>query len=142
NKMTRRTLESLILAGACDDFGVDRASLLATLDDAIEFGEQEKARGNQIHFTNVEEKNLAYVEVPPLSERERLAYEKETLGYYLSSHPLERYIILVRRLGVLPIIELKSSRTTGSVRAVGIIDSIRMIKTKKAESMAFLQMSD
>ncbi|GAA6742582.1 DNA polymerase III subunit alpha [Thermus antranikianii] len=89
--VNKRTLESLIKAGAFDAFG-DRARLLASLDPLLRWAAESRERersGMMGLFTEVEEPPL--VEVPPLDEITRLRYEKEALGIYVSGHPVLRY---------------------------------------------------
>ncbi|SDE47712.1 DNA polymerase-3 subunit alpha [Thermus arciformis] len=89
--VNKRTLESLIKAGAMDAFG-DRARLLASLDPLLRWaaGVRERERSGMWGlFAEVEEPPLQ--EAPPLDEITRLRYEKEALGIYVSGHPVLRY---------------------------------------------------
>ncbi|NHK39661.1 DNA polymerase III subunit alpha [Thermus thermophilus] len=89
--LNKRTLESLIKAGALDGFG-ERARLLASLEGLLKWAAEtrEKARSGMMGlFGEVEEPPLA--EAAPLDEITRLRYEKEALGIYVSGHPILRY---------------------------------------------------
>jgi DNA-directed DNA polymerase III (polc) len=143
-KINRKAIESMIFAGAMDDFGTDRAVLLATLDRAIRTGEedQKSADGQEsLNLAGTDEEH--YIDVPPLTIREKLHYEREILGVYLSAHPLERF-----RKYLPP----GFPRITGfsSVAAVGnralplavMIEDVKVIQTKSGKPMAFLSVSD
>ncbi|PWA11121.1 DNA polymerase III subunit alpha [Pueribacillus theae] len=140
--VNKRTLESLILSGAFDEFGVERGSLLATLDDALEDAEKEQKNANQIGFFKPDESGFTYVDVPPLSEDERLAHEKEVFGFYLSGHPLQRYSNLLWQFPHTFLSDLKNIPNVNSVRVAVMVENVKPIKTKKGDQMAFLKGSD
>ncbi|MCM3717924.1 DNA polymerase III subunit alpha [Fictibacillus phosphorivorans] len=142
--VNKRTLESLIFAGAMDDLGEDRAVLLASLETAIEYGEefQEISRKNQMYLFD-DDINLpkpSYVQVQPFQDSEKLKFEKESLGFFFSSHPLERYRKVLNSWEATDIAGIKEKNS--SVRLGVLIDKVRVIKTKKGELMAFLSLSD
>ncbi len=94
----RAAIETLIKAGAFDSFGGHRAQLTAVVDRALQSGASamaDKKSGQISLFGDVEEEEeevaVTLPEVPQWEEREKLANEKEVLGYYLSSHPLAEY---------------------------------------------------
>lgn len=94
----RSSIESLIKAGAFDCFGADRAQLMAVLERAIQGGQAaaaDRKSGQMSLFGNDEEEeeseesvSLELPDVPAWEEKIKLAFEKEVLGFYLSSHPL------------------------------------------------------
>lgn len=142
--VNKRTLESLIFAGAMDDLGEDRAVLLASLETAIEYGEefQEISRKNQMYLFD-DDINLpkpSYVQVQPFQDSEKLKFEKESLGFFFSSHPLERFRYVLKSWAATDIAGIKGKDP--SVRLGVLIDKVRVIKTKKGELMAFLSISD
>lgn len=141
NIVNRRTLEALILSGACDEFEIDRGRLLATLDDAIEQGEKFQKSKDQLGFFNEHEANEKYVDVPPFTELEKLAHEKEVLGFYLSGHPLSRYQSLLKHRSRQVLIDVKH-RQNKLVSIAIIVEDVRIIRTKKGEQMAFIKGSD
>ncbi len=95
--VNKRVLESLIKSGAFDGVAPNRASLMAVLDKAIEYGaraQRDKLSGQTGLFASmttevVEEPALP--SVAPWSKKESLAFEKEALGFYASGHPLEQF---------------------------------------------------
>lgn len=142
--LTRRTLESLVLSGALDDFNMERATLLASLDDAIEYGEkeQEKLRQGEDFLFFEEEQKPHYTHVNPLSLKDRLQYEKEVLGFYASGHPIENEKGILRPYDRLTIYKIKSMSDHHTVRMAGMVEDVRVIQTKKKEQMAFIRLSD
>lgn len=97
NTLNTRLLESLIKAGAFDELGTDRATLLANLEDSLRFDKSNKAAsafGQMSLFGGDEETKLADFQMKPaqpLPITERLKMEKEMLGFYISGHPLDVY---------------------------------------------------
>ncbi|WP_280769904.1 DNA polymerase III subunit alpha [Salipaludibacillus daqingensis] len=143
--LPRRALESLVFAGALDDFNVDRATLLASIDDALECGvkEQEKRERGQAPLFFEEETKPAYTEVARLSDKDRLRFEKDVLGFYASGHPMEEEINLLKlydRKTIATVKEQIDDRT--KVRVAGMIEDLRVIQTKNKEQMAFMRLSD
>ncbi|MCM3568304.1 DNA polymerase III subunit alpha [Neobacillus mesonae] len=140
--INRKTLEFLVHSGSFDEFGMDRAVLLASLDVAIEHAQIFKPDdSNQIDLFE-EEFNLKpkYVIVDPISQEHKLSFEKEALGLYLSDHPISIYEKELSQSGAQPLFHLNS----GSHRAaVGVyISALKTIRTKRGELMAFLTISD
>ncbi|MDN4072619.1 DNA polymerase III subunit alpha [Fictibacillus terranigra] len=144
--VNKRTLESLIFAGALDDFGQDRACLLATLDRAMEYGHKVQAYREENQFQLFEEKDSLrkpeYVEVPPFKEAERLKFEQEALGFYLSGHPLKKFQSVLDSFDAVTIGQAIQQSARSAVRLGIMVTKARTIKTKKGELMAFLSGSD
>lgn len=140
--VNRRTIESLIFAGALDDFGKDRATLLASVDAAIAHAEfmrpDPTGSGNFELFSDDIFPKPKYTEVDPMPIDIRLNYEKEVLGLYLSSHPVSVYKSLFQKLGAVDLTYQKRKKIE-----IGVyIHEHRVIRTKKGEKMAFLVISD
>jgi len=104
-KVNRRVMEALIKAGAMDSLGSNRASLIASLSNAVQLAEQDQKNatlGQDDMFASPddlpeEHANVHLVEVDDWDDDTRLANEKETLGLYLTGHPIERYEEELRR---------------------------------------------
>lgn len=142
--VNRRTIESLIFSGAFDEFGVDRAVLLASLDVALNHAELLKGDDeNQFDLFLQEELNIKpkYVEVEPLPPFEKLQYEKEALGFYFSSHPVDPYEEALKQTGAIQISEAQK-RINRQVSMGVFLANCKPIRTKKGEAMAFLSVSD
>jgi DNA polymerase-3 subunit alpha len=148
--VNRRVIESLIKAGAFDSLGLPRAHLLATADAALEGGQrQQRDRSEgQGSFFDL----LPGVPAPPravetavLAEWEddqRLAFEKEVLGFYLSGHPLARFRPLVESLGIIGTAEIASRSSGARVRLFGHVGSLKETATKSGNRMAFFTLED
>ena len=98
--LNKRVLESLIKAGAFDSLGAKRTQLLAVLDRAMELGAEAPSRSRERAAWLVHRRRgqspppppFELPDVPEWTEAERLAAEKEVLGFYVTGHPLEKYI--------------------------------------------------
>lgn len=139
--VNRRALEALISSGCFDELGMHRASLLASLDYSLEYGEKVKelAGNNQTLLFESEIKKPEYVEVPPFQNGEILNIEKDALGFYFSKHPIEQFSENLQQYGRVLISDLVQS---SKVRVAGLIESVRVIKTKKGQQMAFVKLTD
>lgn len=142
--INRRVMEQLIFSGAMDEFGVDRATLLASLDVAIEHADLiSPTDDNQYDLFIDEEFTLMpkYIEIEPFKVKEKLRFEKEALGFYLSSHPVELYREQMKLPSASPISELGNNIDKKATIGAMILKS-RTIRTKKGEVMAFIEVGD
>lgn len=141
--VNRKTLESLVHSGSFDEFLQDRAVLLASLDVAIEHAQLVKPNDQEQVDLFADEEWLPkplYTQVDPIRPEDKLAFEKEALGLYLSDHPLSLYAKELKRSGAKAIRDLAIDRKNA---AVGVyITAVKKIRTKKGDSMAFLSLSD
>jgi len=103
-KVNRRVMEALIKSGAMDTLGPNRASLIASLSNAVQLAEQNQKNasvGQDDMFGSFDEPdahaNVHIVEVEDWDDETRLSNEKETLGLYLTGHPISRYEKELRR---------------------------------------------
>ncbi|MFA1821282.1 DNA polymerase III subunit alpha [Virgibacillus oceani] len=141
--VNRQTIELLIMAGTLDELHANRASLLASIDQAIEQGELFREFHDQPNlFGNQLELETAYVEIEDFTDVKKLADEKELLGVYISSHPLENYRLKLRANGYLALDHAKQSKERKEQKSAAIIDKIKTIRTKRGDPMAFLTLSD
>ncbi|WP_027955152.1 DNA polymerase III subunit alpha [Halobacillus kuroshimensis] len=139
--VSRKVIEGLIIAGAFDELHSNRASALATIDQALEQGELFKEFQDQPGFFD-QEMVMDMVDVEPFPLLKNLAMEKEVLGTYLSDHPLESQRKSLRRRGILALSQLYRMKMNKKVDTAAVVDSIREIRTKRGDPMAFLSMSD
>ncbi len=131
-QVNRRTIESLIRAGAFDCFNVDRGVLLASVSLAIEFAEQAEAARNQVSLFDDDVMMSSapdYVRVTPWSEKRKLSEEKLALGFYLSGHLFSIYAPEVRKFIRTPLSKLEPSRDNRLM--AGIISGIRTQLTQR-----------
>jgi len=80
-------------------------------------------------------------DVPEWSDRERLGNEKEALGFFVSGHPLEKYHSLMKRFSQITSVD-NQGRDVREVRAAGVLQSMREIRTKRGSLMAFAALED
>ncbi|KRT66150.1 MAG: polymerase III subunit alpha protein, partial [Candidatus Rokubacteria bacterium CSP1-6] len=150
--VNRRVVESLIKAGAFDSLGLTRAHLLATLDRAMEAGQRrqrDRLEGQASFFELMGEAGGVTEqpagEEPPIPEWEgdqRLAHEKEVLGFYLTGHPLARFREEALRLKATPIADLGQKAVGARLTLLGQITALKEIPTKSGERMAFATLED
>ena len=162
-RINKRTLEALIRSGALDRLGPhyhdeikayqatidqNRAVLLAAMEEAIASAEQTARSHDSGHvdlfggvFAEPEADVYAnHRRARELNLKERLRGEKETLGLYLTGHPIEEYEGEVRRLARQRIVDLKPSRETQTV--AGLIVNLRVMKNKRGDKMGFVTLDD
>lgn len=141
--INRSVIESLILAGAFDALFSDRASLLATIDHAMEQAELFNEFDDQSSlFQDELELDINYVQVKPFSDLQQLKYEKDLIGIYISSHPLQKYRKSLREHGFVTLAKVKTLVNKNKQQIAAIIQSIKVIRTKRGDQMAFLIIAD
>jgi DNA polymerase-3 subunit alpha len=150
-KANKRVVEALIRSGAMDEFAeadedIDavRARLLAELGDAMQGAEQvaqNAAAGMADMFGGLtEEAGTRPRDVQPLERRERLEYEKEALGLYLTGHPIEDYLEELSQFCTASLARLKAERRKQYI--AGLVVAQRNMKSRRGGSIAFLTMDD
>lgn len=147
--VNKRALEALIRSGAFDNFGADRAVLLASMSEAVKTAEQNsRAFASGVHdlfgeIVPAPESQDVYANfrmIRPFSEQRRLQEEKETLGLYLSGHPIAEFLPELALITRNRIDNLKAEK---SVQLVGgLIHDIRVIKSKRGDTIAILTLDD
>ena len=148
--VNRRVLESLIKAGAFDSLGLPRAHLLATADGALESGQRaqrDRAEGQASFFELLPaaagRADSPSVEVvPEWDEDQRLAFEKDVLGFYISGHPLARFRGVVDALGVTTTGDLGAKGHGARVTLFGHATGLKETQTKSGNRMAFFTLED
>ena len=145
SKVNRKTVESLIKAGAFDQFG-NRASLLAAFSDIIEKIHKQKSKkddGQVSLFMMDDDDNIedALPEIEELSREELLMFEKQYLGFYITEHPLSSQIEDLEKRVTHRINALTQTKST--VIIGGIITQIKKITTRNGgNEMAFVKIDD
>ncbi len=134
-QINRRTIESLIRAGAMDCFGVDRAVLIASVAFAVEVADQAAASANQVSLFGGDDSDLVappeYVKATPWTDRQKLSEEKTALGYYLSGHMFDSYEAEVRRFAKTKLSSLEPSREPRML--CGVITGLRPQMTQRGK---------
>ncbi|MGB6289357.1 MAG: DNA polymerase III subunit alpha, partial [Desulfobulbales bacterium] len=150
-RVNRRVLESLIKAGAFDSLGLKRSQLFAILDQALEQGQaaQRDRLSGQISLFAVmdseDEQQHTKIEIPSIpdwTDQEKLSFEKETVGFYLTGHPLDDYREDILSVTDTNLSEKKEWAEGQSLRVGGLIREIKNRKTKKGDPMAVIVMED
>jgi DNA polymerase-3 subunit alpha len=154
SKVNKKTLESLIRAGAMDAFG-SRAGQLAGLETLLAqvHKERKAVAAGQVGLFEMgggpsqevhDHKLDAMPDVAELSSEELLGFEKELLGFYLTAHPLERALAKAGNLGAtVQIAEITAEKVKERVQIVGSVTQVKKIVTKASGSeMAFVRMED
>ncbi|MGC6404046.1 MAG: DNA polymerase III subunit alpha [Candidatus Comchoanobacterales bacterium] len=137
-KMNRRICEALISAGACDDFGVDRGIMMASIDSVLARRDQmvqQRQKGQQDLFATATQEqyhlgHCDYADVPPWSAVKRCQYEFQALGGYLSQHPADVYRQEAQHMR-LPTMRAITSKTSGRIKCSGMIESV-LLRTQKS----------
>lgn len=141
--VNRKTIENLILVGAFDETYPNRASLLSSIEQAMEQGELFKEfQGGSNLFQDQIELDAEYVEIDDFSQVKKLADEKELLGMYVSSHPLKEYRKQLRVNGQVSLGQAAKMIGKRNLNVTVIIQAIRVIRTKRGDKMAFLTIDD
>ncbi|MDY7010492.1 MAG: DNA polymerase III subunit alpha [Planctomycetota bacterium] len=153
--VNRSTIEALIKCGAFDSLGAHRAAMLAAVDRAIELGNSaaEDRRSGQMSFFGAEsfgggreKRPPQFPDTEPLSEMQLLTAEKETLGFYITSHPLVGYGRELDSLGSATCAKLAQLSEGATVTIGCMIASVRQRVTKSGRSagrkMAILTIED
>ncbi|HEY7776216.1 MAG TPA: DNA polymerase III subunit alpha, partial [Kineobactrum sp.] len=151
-KVNRRAIEALIRAGAFDSLGTSRWVLVAALEDALKTAEQ-SANNRDCGIADLfgeviaspadhnTDPYVAFQGARPWTGKERLGGEKDTLGLYVTGHPIDEYEQEVRKFAPTRIADLRADKQGGQVVA-GLIVASRTMKTKRGDTMAILQLDD
>ncbi len=150
SKVNKKTLESLIKAGAFDDFG-KRASLLASIANIVSSLSKKavKKDTNQTSlFGDLPEATqpvlaIEYNEIEDFTDSEKLMFERELLGFFLSDHPLNHKLNSLFTFATHKITDLPEVKNGTKVKIGGLVSSIKKIFTKRSnEEMAFVSIED
>ncbi|MBF0202360.1 MAG: DNA polymerase III subunit alpha [Desulfamplus sp.] len=150
-KVNKRVLEALIKCGAFDSTGAKRSQLMAVAEDALEHGnriQKDKADSQMDLFSDMAGASPAPVTIPRLPDmdewesNELLALEKETLGFYITGHPLERYTDIISGFTTATSATIHEKSDKQLIRIGGTIRPAKVLTTKKGEPMAFTTLED
>lgn len=143
--VNRRVLESLNRAGAFASTGWFRSQVEEVLDDALGEGQvsqRERASGQTSLLDLMGAETVENIhkkpETPEWQESNILAYEREVMGLYVSSHPLARYAQTIERYSSLRLADFDSLPEGHEVVAGGLIDGVKHYVTQRGNKMAFL----
>lgn len=145
HRINRRVLESLIRAGAMDSLGAHRAALMVNLGSALQLAGQhnknQETGQDDMFAMAVDTASPRLVDTPEWSDEKRLEGEKETLGLYLTGHPIERFAHELADMTHTTIADLKPSQDRKVVVA-GLVVATRTMRTRRGDRMMFLTLDD
>ncbi|MEI7810500.1 MAG: DNA polymerase III subunit alpha [bacterium] len=144
--LTKKSMDALIKSGSMDDLG-ERGVMLANMESMLAYNKEiSKSAQNQVSLfggaMEIKMPEFKLTEAVAATQAEKLLWEKELLGLYISGHPLDR---IRDKLEARPTNIKKIKATVGNGVAItigGIIESVRPVITKKNDRMAFLKIAD
>ena len=147
----KKVMEGLIKCGSLDCFNARRAQLMAVLSRALHVGsktQKERASG-QFSFFDMAEDVAGFANETSLPDIEEwhqskmLTFEKDTLGYYISGHPLDQYQVEIQEFTDTSTDNVKKSYDGEMVRIVGLISHVKLTNTRRTnERMAIVRIED
>ncbi len=148
-KVNKRVIEKLILAGALDRLGPHRAAMMASVDDAVRAASQHhqaEAFGQADMFGVLtdapEEVEQKYTQVPEWPEKVRLEGERETLGLYLTYHPVDEYLKELTKYTSCRLNEAAPTRRDQSLTVAGLVIAARVMTTKRGTRIGLMTLDD
>ncbi len=145
--LNKKSLESLIKSGGLDKLG-ERGQLLGNMDNILEFNRETtktKSNGQASLFSDAPSLNfsrkLKLDPAPAASQREKLAWEKELLGLYISEHPFSEYKRFLNQ-SILSTALLAEHKLDNQIYIAGVITKIKKIITRSNEPMLFVKIED
>ncbi|MFM5656231.1 DNA polymerase III subunit alpha [Aeromonas veronii] len=148
-KLNKRVMEKLILSGAMDRLGPHRAALMATLEDAMRAAEQHakaQAVGQVDMFgvltEEIDDVKKAFANVPHWPDKVWLEGERETLGLYLTGHPINQYSSELRRYTSGRLCDLHPTSRDTVTTAAGLVIAARSMVTKRGNKMGIFTLDD
>jgi DNA polymerase-3 subunit alpha len=153
-KVNRRVLESLIRAGACDCFGLNRATLMAQLPDALALAEQNSrdSAAGQLDLFGLPDTPVAVAHgevqmMPDWDQEHRLSEEKKTLGLYLTGHPIERFEPELKKFVNTRLADISGAapgydKSDKNTVIAGLVVAIRTRHGNRGGRMAFITLDD
>ena len=148
--VNKRVLEALVKSGSLDSFNASRAQLVAVVDRALDYGQQiqrERESGQGSLFGDMggvrpSPDLTRYPDLPDWSEAERLGFEKATLGFFLTGHPLDSYHNEISIYATCDTVSLRDQAEVKEVAIAGLIMGIRSLRTRKGDAMAVFRLED
>ncbi|MCP4672752.1 MAG: DNA polymerase III subunit alpha, partial [Desulfobacula sp.] len=150
-KVNKKTLEALIKCGAFDSTKDWRSQLMAVLEDALAHGsriQKEKADSQLDLFADTNMGASIPISIPKLPDMEEweenqlLSYEKESLGFYISGHPLDKHGKIIKQFTTVNSVSIHDTADGKMIRMAGTIKILKIHKTKKGDMMAFCAIED
>jgi len=147
--VNRRVLEALIKCGAFDSSGLARAALMAQVEDALRLAQkaQSDAERNQMGLFGGVAKNVATAlprrePIPEWDAKEKLKFEKEALGFYITAHPLDKYESVMARISKVTTSDLPSAPDGSQVQIAGVVQAVKLKNNKSGKRYATFSLED
>jgi DNA polymerase-3 subunit alpha len=153
-KVNKRVVESLVMCGAFDSMGYKRRALITSCEEIMELAQRrqrEKSSGQFSIFDHLEKDEDAdpnaaekaiLQDLPEWDAKELLTHEKETLGFYITGHPLSGYEDRLKRVTDTDAATIIDKKDEDEVRFAGVVSHIREATTKKKDLMAYVTIED
>lgn len=152
--LNKKSIEALVTTGALDRFE-ERGKLFGAVDHLLEFNREHaagKETGQDSLFGAVmtPEEQLTIPDAPPATNEQKLLWEKELLGVYVSGHPLDAFAEETKKRTQIGQVvravaeqdEMSILSFKGQIVTTGLVESVRELLTKKGERMAFVRIAD
>ncbi|NOZ10962.1 MAG: DNA polymerase III subunit alpha [Gammaproteobacteria bacterium] len=145
-RVNRRVFEAMIQAGALDSLGAHRASLSATLSNALSLAGQtsrdrDSGQGDIFGLQDTDIADRSYIDAPEWSEQRRLEGERATLGLFLTGHPIAQHEAELGRIVDSKISELNPTENR-NLTIAGLVVALRTMNTRRGDKMAFMTLDD
>jgi DNA polymerase-3 subunit alpha len=143
--LNKKSIEALAKCGAMDEFVTHRNIIMGNLERLLAFNKETRGSGAQESLFGTVggiEVKLSLEETPVESIQEKLTWEKDLLGLYISGHPLNAYKDKIEKFGVFIKNIIETLKVNSPIKSVVIIDEVKIVTTKKNDRMAFLKVSD
>ena len=152
-RVNKRVLDGLIKVGAFDSTGARRAQLAAVMEQALEEAagfHRERERGQTNIFGEALDDGHGdgdpaawpLPDLPEWDQVQRVKFERELTGFYITAHPLEQYAAAIGKLATTTTEELAEAADTQEVKLCGIVTTVKVMTTKKGNRMAYFQLED
>ena len=142
--LNKKSLEALVMSGAFDSLA-DRGHTLANLDRWLELNKEQVAKAaasqDSLFGSDTEASTLSLADAPPATPEQKLAWEKELLGVYVSGHPLDAFQAGLDKRPTIASIKTDGRNGIPIVTA-GIVETVKELLTKKGDSMAFIKLAN
>ncbi|MDD4761821.1 MAG: DNA polymerase III subunit alpha [Candidatus Pacebacteria bacterium] len=146
--LNKKSLESLLKCGAFDSLNIERGLALANIENIIKFLSASRKNNNSsssslFGSSSIGSGFLKFEPAPPVSTKEKLTWEKELLGFYVSEHPLEQHAEKLKKYGVKKLKEAAAFKNQRlNIRIAGAISQIKRFITKTGQPMLFVTIVD
>jgi DNA polymerase-3 subunit alpha len=148
-RVNKRAMDALIRSGSFDSLGVDRGILLAAMPEAVKAAEQSAGNrdagmmdlfGDLVPAGDDGDVYAEYRNLRPQTPKEKLGGEKDTLGLYVTGHPIDEYEQEIRKFVRNRIVDLKADFNPQQI--AGLVVAMRTMKNKRGDTMAFVTLDD